>query len=86
MCRDSSRQAGAEIGVTDAMVDAAALELCNYDPDFDKPDDAARRILVAALGNEPLPLHEGEHVRADMMDFVSDLCEAINRHWFVNYS
>ena len=80
------RQAGAGVEIDDAMVDAAADELCTYDPEYEGPAEAARRILGAALGREVVSPHESRHVRANLPDFFGNLGKLINRHWFVDNS
>ena len=43
------RQAGAEIKVTDAMIEAGAYVLCDFDPLSDAVSDVALQVLKAMM-------------------------------------
>ncbi len=68
------------------MVEAAANELLNYDPEFDSPVGAASRILSAALGGKVVSLHEVNHIGTNLLDAFGDSGKPISRNWFVDHS
>ena len=53
-----NRQAGADVEITPAMIEAGVNELCSYDWERDDPREVVSRILGFVLGQDVVTVHE----------------------------